>query len=601
MESPEFEKLTDKEYELMEGLFPHYLFYNTLANGDRVFVCSRCRNEFIRQKIKRTITPDDRKIMCAAHGDLGRCPICGAVVTIKNTGKSRTCKNLQHSEKVVVLHAVNRDRVEARCYIVGKNYEQSYKPCLDIYEKSRYLLTPGKAIKFTRDYYSDNFFSVNTVGEPFPKAGMFYCVNEGYTVFGLDRLKGTFLEYNQLDSFISVDAQYYNGYIYTSPIMKYLSYFAMYPQLEMLQKLGHFDVVGKLVNANKKSFPYVNWKATSITGFFKMNKQEYRSFRKNGETLGLLRTAYKIRPGKDRLDFEKAKIYLDCFGDEFNVERFISDVNEARIPLKPVFTGKVPDGANYAYRCEWWELDSKTGAMSTDFGNFYENKFTAFEAGKTYHYGVYVTTVYGDNYVFGPDTKLKINGEFVNYKRYEGDTSDGSDGTMWVITDLTMTPQTAGTTPDYKIIEGANGTWTKNTDGTLTFRANGDFSAFMEVKVDGNTIPADKYTAASGSTVITMKRDYLDTLSAGKHILTIVYSDGVCSTEFEIKEQQTVSNTPAKSEDGKATESKPNDSGNRSPKTGDSVNPVLLMFTMLFAVGIIECKRHLKGLHKSAK
>lgn len=283
----------------------------------------------------------------------------------------------------------------------------------------------------------------------------------------------------------------------------------------------------------------------------------------------------------------------------------VVEINDVTVSFKdgdkPVFTGNVPDGANYAYRCEWWELDSKTGAMSTDFGNFYENKFTAFEAGKTYHYGVYVTTVYGDNYVFGPDTKLKINGEFVNYKRYEGDTSDGSDGTMWVITDLTMTPQTAGTTPDYKIIEGANGTWTKNTDGTLTFRANGDFSAFTEVKVDGNTIPADKYTAASGSTVITLKRDYLDTLSAGKHILTIVYSDGVCSTEFEIKEQQTVSNTPAKSEDGKATESKPNDSGDRSPKTGDSVKPVLLMFTMLFAVGIIECKRHLKGLHKSAK
>ena len=108
---------------------------------------------------------------------------------------------------------------------------------------------------------------------------------------------------------------------------------------------------------------------------------------------------------------------------------------------KPVFTGRVPDGANYAYRCEWWELDSKTGAMSTDFGNFYENKITAFEAGKTYHYGVYVTTIYGDRYVFGPDTKLKINGEFVNYRRYEGDESDGSDGIMWVLTDLTMTPE----------------------------------------------------------------------------------------------------------------------------------------------------------------
>lgn len=52
-------------------------------------------------------------------------------------------------------------------------------------------------------------------------------------------------------------------------------------------------------------------------------------------------------------------------------------------------------------------------------------------------------------YVFGPNTKLKINGEFVNYKRYEGDTSDGSDGTMWVLTDLTMTPAADGHTHNY--------------------------------------------------------------------------------------------------------------------------------------------------------
>lgn len=130
----------------------------------------------------------------------------------------------------------------------------------------------------------------------------------------------------------------------------------------------------------------------------------------------------------------------------------VVEINDVTVSFKdgdkPAFTGKVPDGANYAYRCEWWELDSKTGAMSTNFGNFYENKFTAFEAGKTYHYGVYVTTIYGDRYVFGPDTKLKINGKFVNYKRYEGDTSDGSDGTMWVLTDLTITPESGGTTPD---------------------------------------------------------------------------------------------------------------------------------------------------------
>ena len=122
---------------------------------------------------------------------------------------------------------------------------------------------------------------------------------------------------------------------------------------------------------------------------------------------------------------------------------------------KPVFTGKSPEGVKYAYNCEWWELDSKTGAISADFfSGAYENKITAFEAGKTYHYGVYVKAVgyvesENTSYVFGPNTKLKINGEFVNYKRYEGDTSDGSDSTMWVLTDLTMTPVADGHTHKY--------------------------------------------------------------------------------------------------------------------------------------------------------
>ena len=122
---------------------------------------------------------------------------------------------------------------------------------------------------------------------------------------------------------------------------------------------------------------------------------------------------------------------------------------------KPVFTGKSPEGVKYAYNCEWWELDSKTGAISADFfSGAYENKISAFEAGKTYHYGVYVKAVgyvesENTTYVFGPNTKLKINGEFVNYKRYEGDASDGSDSTMWVLTDLTMTPAADGHTHKY--------------------------------------------------------------------------------------------------------------------------------------------------------
>ena len=215
---------------------------------------------------------------------------------------------------------------------------------------------------------------------------------------------------------------------------------------------------------------------------------------------------------------------------------------------KPVFTGKVPDGAEYAYRCEWWELNSTTGAMSTDFGNFYENKITAFEAGKTYHYGVYVTTIYGNRYVFGPDTKLKINGKFMNYTRYEGDTSDGSDGTMWVLTDLTMTPEASTPTTGGYYYSPSTPTITalltakdakSATDYSggiygLTFKSSASFASFQGVQVDGKTLDKSNYIAEEGSIEVYLKAVYLQTLAAGKHTVTILSTEGDATAEFTI-------------------------------------------------------------------
>jgi len=42
----------------------------------------------------------------------------------------------------------------------------------------------------------------------------------------------------------------------------------------------------------------------------------------------------------------------------------------------------------------------------------------------------------------------------------------------------------------YKILDGANSDWKQNTEETITIRGNGDFSKFVGVKIDGNTIDA---------------------------------------------------------------------------------------------------------------
>ena len=113
---------------------------------------------------------------------------------------------------------------------------------------------------------------------------------------------------------------------------------------------------------------------------------------------------------------------------------------------KPVFTGSVSANAAYAFRCEWWSLDSDTGILSTEpewGGDIYKNKITAFEAGKTYHYGVYVTAYTAD---ISPDATLKINGQEVNYTRI-GD--DGDTQSFWVETELTMIPTADSHTHSY--------------------------------------------------------------------------------------------------------------------------------------------------------
>ena len=105
------------------------------------------------------------------------------------------------------------------------------------------------------------------------------------------------------------------------------------------------------------------------------------------------------------------------------------------------------------------------------------------------------------------------------------------------------------TLPTYNFIDGASGEWIKNSGKDLGFKADGEFSKFTGVKVDGTLIGADKYTAITGSTLVTLKKDYLETLSVGKHTLTVVYTDGECTTEFEVKNK--VVEKPGTEEDTK--------------------------------------------------
>ena len=237
----------------------------------------------------------------------------------------------------------------------------------------------------------------------------------------------------------------------------------------------------------------------------------------------------------------------------------VVEINGATVSFqdgdKPVFTGDVPDDVYYVLRAAWWELNSTTGLISTEpeFGSgIYENKITTFEAGKTYHYGVYVVA-YGDvgniRYIFDPDTKLKINGEFVNYTRYEGDESDGSDGTMWVLTDLTMTPEAGGTTPAEKYAV----TYTDGVDSEEIFKDQVYTVEFGKATPAFNGTPARdgyKFTGWTPAVADTVTGNATYTAQWEKltpaETFTVTYTDGVDNEEIFKDQTYTV-------ESGKAT------------------------------------------------
>ncbi|MBR0208262.1 MAG: hypothetical protein IJQ43_05150 [Oscillospiraceae bacterium] len=94
--------------------------------------------------------------------------------------------------------------------------------------------------------------------------------------------------------------------------------------------------------------------------------------------------------------------------------------------------------------------------------------------------------------------------------------------------------------PNYLITEGAGSSWNKGSTLTLNFKANGAYSKFMELTVDGRTVPTSYYSVSAGSTVVKIKPDYLKALTAGKHIVGVVYKDGKALAIFSIVERQGV-------------------------------------------------------------
>ena len=84
------------------------------------------------------------------------------------------------------------------------------------------------------------------------------------------------------------------------------------------------------------------------------------------------------------------------------------------------------------------------------------------------------------------------------------------------------------------IVEGANGKHQSGGNTDLTFRSDASFEDFLSVSVDGKVLDKNQYTLREGSILVTLKADYLSTLSVGQHTLGVTSASGTAETVFTV-------------------------------------------------------------------
>ena len=143
-----------------------------------------------------------------------------------------------------------------------------------------------------------------------------------------------------------------------------------------------------------------------------------------------------------------------------------------------------------------------------------------------------------------------------------------------------------------KITAGDGAAVTQGEKKELTFTSDASFADFLRVELDGTALEEKNYTKREGSTIITLNRDFVATLSVGEHTLAIVSQHGTATAKFTVKAKPTETATPQPTVTPQATVT-PQPTAQPTPTvqpvspipgTGDTANPAL-WFALLIVSG----------------
>ena len=286
-----------EELNAAKRFFRKYIFFETWGRRNfREVFCPECG----RFEIEKGRFLDVYDFFSYHHGDPVQCPQCGTDGELVCLSRMKTMDKLTQEQPVIIFRAAPEDPNEGLIAMAGyMNMHYSFND-LDPYPMwvptKRYYFAPGKRMAWSQRTYNwfgryrfpdqkENPWTERaSICEPFPTSGYYYggySSDDYYGIIGAGEIDKTSMRWCMMEEYFFGPGA--TDRTLTNKVITYLGEYTRRPQMEMLQKLGHTDVIRDLLNG-RSHIGTLNWKAKTPHRFFRLDKQNYKVFAAVGGT-----------------------------------------------------------------------------------------------------------------------------------------------------------------------------------------------------------------------------------------------------------------------------------------------------------------------------
>lgn len=298
--------LSREEMEQVGEILPQYLFYTTEEHGkERDCICTHadCGKYTVKKK-------DEPVFFIGKHGTEVKCPKCGGVVRLIALGRIRSFGrvNSDRWERITLCRAGTDGALLMLSGYVKRTFCWSdLRPDPEVSWKRFTYLKPGKRMQWVRtwepcgqrvsgDWWWDyQWNESDTVQEPFQPGGFRSWDSPGHEgdswFLNSDAIDQSALRYSQVADWMYKEAKVFldTGDDPIRNAVKYLSAYTQFPTMEMAVKIDLHHAATELAVDGKKNHRDLNWNATTIHEFLRLNKQDAKVFMHYGGNLPLLK------------------------------------------------------------------------------------------------------------------------------------------------------------------------------------------------------------------------------------------------------------------------------------------------------------------------